>query len=406
MKFTHLHVHSHYSLLDGLAKIDQILDACQELKMPSIALTDHGSTYGLVEFFIKAKKRGVKPILGVEAYLTPDSRHEKRPNIDTKRFHLILLVKDKTGYQNLVKLVTQSYLEGFYYKPRIDKEILKKHSQGLIGSSACLAGEIPRAITNGQIDKAEKLALEYQEIFGKGNFYLEIQHHPGLPEQEPANQEIIKIAKKHKIPLIATNDCHYVNPEDRSAQDVLMSIQTDKKVDDRDRLSMKADDFSIRSQEQMIKDFKDIPEAIENTQKIVDQCNFEFKLGEYQLPHFEVPNNLSDEEHLKNLCNQGIKERYGNSLKNKKEIQERLKYELKVIQTTGFASYFLIVQDFVNWAKSQGIGTGPGRGSAAGSIVAYLIGITEIDPLKYDLLFERFLSVDEKPFIDKKDFGL
>jgi DNA polymerase-3 subunit alpha len=390
MKFTHLHVHSHYSLLDGLAKIDQLLDACQELKMPSIALTDHGSMYGLVEFFQKAKKRGMKPILGCEVYLTPDSMHQKRPNVDIKRYHLILLVKNKKGYQNLVKLTTKAYLEGFYYKPRIDKELLKKHAQGLIGASACLAGEIPRTIVSGKLDQAEKLALEYQDIFGKGNFYLELQHHPGLPEQKQVNQALIKIAQKYKIPLIATNDVHYIKPEDAEAQDVLMSIQTDKRLEDKDRLTMKADDFSLRPTEQMIKDFKDTPEAIDNTQEIVEKCNFEFELDKYQLPYFKVPNGQTPGSYLKQLCQKGLTKRYPE--KPSQEILDRLDYELKVIEKTGFASYFLIVQDFVNWAKSKNIGCGPGRGSAAGSLVSYLLNITDIDPLKYDLLFERFLN--------------
>ncbi len=390
MKFTHLHVHSHYSLLDGMAKIGQILDACQELKMSSIALTDHGSMYGIVEFYIEAKKRGIKPILGNEMYVTPNSMHEKQPNIDNKRHHLVVLVKNKKGYRNLVKLTTKSYLEGFYYKPRIDKELLRKHSDGLIGMSACLAGEIPQAIIAGNLDKAEKIALEYNDIFGHGNFYLEIQHHPGLLEQAKVNKEIIKIAQKNKIPLVATNDSHYVKSEDSEAQDILMSIQTDKKIDDQERVTMKEDDFSLRSTEQMIKDFKSVPEAIENTQKIVEQCNFQFELNKIHLPHFEVPGNKSPNEYLKELCEQGLKKRQFNKPLN--EVLERLDYELGVIKETGFASYFLIVQDFVNWAKSKNIVCGPGRGSAAGSIISYLISITEIDPLEYDLLFERFLN--------------
>jgi DNA polymerase-3 subunit alpha len=376
------------------------LDACQELKMPSIALTDHGSMYGLVEFYQKAKKRGIRPILGCEAYVTPYSMHQKRPNIDTKRYHLILLVKDKKGYQNLVKLTTKAYLEGFYYKPRIDKELLRKHADGLIGTSACLAGEIPRMIASGKLDEAEKLALEYQEIFGKGNFYLELQHHPGLPEQKQVNEALIKIAQKHKIPLIATNDIHYVKPEDAEAQDVLMSIQTDKRLGDQDRLTMKTDDFSLRPSEQMIKDFKHVPEAIDNTQEIVEKCNFEFELDKIQLPQFDIPDNKTPEEYLKELCQKGLEKRQFN--KPLQEVLERLDYELGVIKETGFAPYFLIVQDFVNWAKSKNIGCGPGRGSAAGSLVSYLLNITDIDPLKYDLLFERFLNPEriEMPDID------
>jgi len=376
--------------LDGLAKIDQLLDTCQELKMPSIALTDHGSMYGLVEFYQKARKRGIRPVLGNEVYVALDSMHQKRPNIDNKRYHLVLLVKNEEGYRNLVKLTTKSYLEGFYYKPRIDKDLLRKHSDGLIGLSACLAGEIPKVVMAGKIDKAEETALEYQEIFGQGNFYLELQHHPGLLEQKNVNQSLIKIGQKHNIPLVATNDTHYVKPEDAEAQDVLMSIQTDKKLDDADRLTMRTDDFSLRPMEQMMRDFKDLPEAIKNTQKIVEQCSFDFELDKIQLPHFDVPKGESPDEFLKKLCQEGLEKRQFD--KPLEQVLERLDFELGVIKKTGFAPYFLIVADFVNWAKSKDIVVGPGRGSAAGSIVSYLLNVTDIDPLKYDLLFERFLN--------------
>ncbi|MFH1671509.1 MAG: DNA polymerase III subunit alpha, partial [Candidatus Portnoybacteria bacterium] len=300
------------------------------------------------------------------------------------------LVKNKEGYQNLVKLTTRSFLEGFYYKPRIDKDLLRKHSQGLIGLSACLAGEIPQKIMAGKVGEAEKIAMEYQEIFGQDNFYLELQHHPGLPEQKTVNAALIEISKKHNIPLVAANDAHYVKPEDAEAQDVLMSIQTDKRVDDADRLTMRADDFSLRSTDQMMKDFKEVPQAIENTQKIVEQCNFELELDKIQLPHFDVPNGKTPEEYLKELCQKGLKTRQFN--KSPEEVLERFNHELEAIRETGFAPYFLIVADFVNWAKSNGIVVGPGRGSAPGSIVSYLLGITDIDPLAYDLLFERFLN--------------
>ncbi len=346
--------------------------------------------YGVVEFYQKAKKRGLRPIIGCEAYVAFESRRQKRPNIDNKRYHLVLLVKNKEGYRNLVRLTTKAHLEGFYYKPRIDKELLREHANGLIGSSACLAGEIPQAIINGKTKKAEELALEYQDIFGKGNFYLEIQHHPGLTHQKQVNDTLIKIAHKNKIPLIATNDVHYVKPEDAEAQDVLMGIQTDKRLDDQDRLTMRADDFSLRPMEQMIKDFKDVPEAIENTQRIVSQCDFEFELGKIQLPYFKVPKEQTPEGYLKELCEKGLEEKKFEAPLN--EVLERIDYELGVIKKTGFASYFLIVQDFVNWAKSQNIVCGPGRGSAAGSIISYLIGITAVNPLKYNLLFERFLN--------------
>lgn len=389
-KFTHLHVHSHYSLLDGLPKIDEILDYCQKLEMDSVALTDHGAIYGAVEFFKKAKERKIKPVIGAELYLAFESRFQERPGIDDKRYHIVLLVKDEIGYKNLVKLITKAHLEGFYYKPRIDEELLKEYSKGLICLSACLQGKIPQLILVKKIDEAERTALKYQEIFGKGNFYLELQNHPNLKEQKIVNQYLIEISKKHQIPLVATNDCHYLKSEDAEAQDILMLINTGADPRDPERLTLKADDFSMKSPEQMIEDFKETPEAIENTQKIVDLCNFEFKLGKISLPRFETPNGKSPDEYLRELCFQGAKEKYGEKLPN--EIVERLNYELEVIFKTGFASYFLIVQDFVNWARSQRIVVGPGRGSVGGSLVAYLLSITNIDPLKCGLLFERFLN--------------
>lgn len=389
-KFTHLHVHSHYSLLDGLPKIDEILDFCQKLGMDSIALTDHGAIYGAVEFYKKAKEKGVKPIIGAELYLAFESRFQERPGIDDKRYHIVLLVKDEKGYKNLVKLITKAHLEGFYYKPRIDEELLEKYSEGLIALSGCLQGKIPQLILEKKFDEAEKVTLKYQQIFGKENFYLELQHHPNLKDQEFVNRYLIEISKKNKIPLVATNDCHYLKPEDAEIQDVLMLINTGANPNDPERLTMKADDFSMRSPERMIEDFKKIPEAIENTQRIVEMCNFEFKLGEVKLPTFETPNGISPDEYLRELCLKGLKEKFGET--PPKEIVERMNYELEVIKKTGFSSYFLIVQDFVNWAKSQKIVVGPGRGSVGGSLVAYLLSITDINPLQYGLLFERFLN--------------
>ncbi|OIO16166.1 DNA polymerase III subunit alpha [Candidatus Kuenenbacteria bacterium CG1_02_38_13] len=386
MKFTHLHVHSHYSLLDGLSKIDELLDKCQELGMDSIALTDHGAMYGIVEFYQKAKDRGIKPIIGLEAYLAIESRFLKRPHIDDERWHLTLLAKNKIGYQNLIKLATSGHLEGFYYKPRIDKELLRQYSNGLIALSGCLEGEIPRLLANKNFKKAEKAALEYQEIFGKENFYLEIMDHPNLPQINP---DIINLSKKHKIPLVATNDSHYLNSEDAEAQDILLCIQTNKKIIDKERLTMADGDYSLRSPERMIKSFKDTPEAIENTQKIVEQCDFELELGKTKLPDFKPPKNYTPDSYLEKLSKAGIKKRYS---KLTRKITDRLNYELKIIKETGFAPYFLIVQDFVNWAKKNKIVVGPGRGSAAGSIVSYALNITDVDPLNYDLLFERFLN--------------
>jgi len=390
MKFTHLHVHSHYSLLDGLPKIDELLDYVKKLGMDSVALTDHGNIYGAVEFYKKAKERGIKPIIGSEIYLAIEKMNQERPNIDDKRYHLVLLVKNEEGYKNLVKLLTRAHLEGFYYKPRVDEKLLAKHSKGLIALSACLAGKIPKLILAKKMDEAERQALKYQEIFGKDNFYLDIQYHPNSKEQKFVNKELISISKKFGIPLVATNDVHYLKPEDAEVQDILMLINTGADPNDPERLTIKKDDFSMKSPEQMLKDFKDLPQAIENTQKIADACNFQFDLGKIKLPQFKVPSKKSPDEYLEELCYQGIKRRY--EINQKKEIFDRLNYELSVIKQTGFASYFLIVQDFVNWAKENRIIVGPGRGSVAGSLVAYLLNITNVDPLKYDLLFERFLT--------------
>jgi len=390
-KFTHLHVHSHYSLLDGLPKIDEILDYVKKLGMDSVALTDHGALYGAVEFYKKAKEKGIKPIIGAEMYMALEKMTQERPNIDDKRYHLVLLVKNEQGYKNLVKLITKAQLEGFYYKPRIDEELLTQHSEGLIGLSACLQGKIPKQIlAKKRIDEAEKTALLYQEIFGKDNFYLEVQHHPNLGEQKIVNKALISLSKKLKIPLVATNDSHYLKPEDAEAQDVLMLINTGADPNDPERLTLKADDFSMRTPEKMIEDFNEIPEAIENTQKIAEICNFQFELGKTKLPKYEVPLGKIQDDYLRELCYQGIKKRYGDL--PKKEVIDRLEYELSVIKQTGFASYFLIVQDFVNWAKENRIVVGPGRGSVGGSLVAYLLNITNVDPLKYNLLFERFLN--------------
>jgi len=390
MKFTHLHVHSHYSLLDGLPKIDELLDYVKELGMDSCALTDHGVLYGAVEFYKKAKAKGIKPIIGCEVYIALEGMLQKRPNIDNKRHHLILLVKNEQGYKNLVKLITKAHLEGFYYKPRIDDELLAQHAEGLIGLSACLQGKIPKLLSANRESEAEELAKKYEEIFGKGNFYLELQPHQKIPEQLSCNKKIIELSKKTGIPLVATNDIHYLRPDDAEAQDVLMLINTGADPNDTERLTMQGDDFSMTSPEQMTEFFKDAPEAVENTQKIADQCNFQFELGKVKLPLFPVPEGKTSEQFLEELCCQGLKTRYGENPDQK--IINRLKYEISVIEKTGFAGYFLIVQDFVNWAKQNRIVVGPGRGSVGGSLVAYLTNITNVDPLKHNLLFERFLN--------------
>ena len=397
MSFVHLHVHSHYSLLDGLPKIDELIEETKKQKMKAVALTDHGVMYGIIEFYQKAKAAGIKPIIGVEAYIAPNGLLDKRPKIDEKPFHLVLLAKNDEGYKNLIKLTSIAHLQGFYYKPRLDKEILKQHSRGIIALSACLQGEIPRLIINNQTKKAEEILQEYKKIFGE-NFYLEIQDHPNLREQKIVNKAIFQLAKKYKIPLVATNDVHYLKEEDAEIQDILLCVQTKKKKDDPDRLSMLIDDFSFRSEEKMKDSFKDYPEAISNTEKIADQCNVEIKFGENKLPFFPLPAGEDANQYLRELCEKNIIKRYG---KETKKVSERLEKELLVIKKTGFAGYFLIVQDFVNWSKKNNIVVGPGRGSAAGSIVSYLLNITNIDPLKYELLFERFLNEDRSmPDID------
>ncbi len=389
-KFTHLHVHSHYSLLDGLPKIDELLDYVKELGMDSVALTDHGVMYGAVEFYKKAKAKGIKPIIGCEVYTAQEKLTDKRPGIDAARYHLILLARNETGYKNLVKLVSIAHLDGYYYKPRIDDEVLEKYAEGLIGLSACVQGKIPRLLLANKYEEAEALAKKYESWFGKGNFYLELQHHQNVPEQETVNKKLIELSKKTGIPLVCTNDIHYLRKDDAEAQDILMLINTGADINDPERLSMTQDDFSMKSPEQMAEEFKHVPEALENTQKIADACNLTMELGKTKLPVFPLPEGKTEMQYLEELCWAGVEKRYGANPDAK--VAERLKYELSVIAKTGFAGYFLIVQDFVNWAKQNRIVVGPGRGSAGGSIVAYLSGITNVDPLKHNLLFERFLN--------------
>jgi DNA polymerase-3 subunit alpha len=389
-KFTHLHVHSHYSLLDGLPKIDELLDYVKELGMTSVALTDHGVMYGAVEFYKKAKSKGIKPIIGCEVYTAFEKLTDKRPNIDATRNHLILLAKNAKGYKNLVKLVSIAQLDGFYYKPRIDDEVLEKYADGLIGLSACIQGKIPRLLLSNRLEEAEALAKKYESFFGKGNFYLELQHHANIPEQATANKRLAELSKKTCIPLVCTNDIHYLRKDDSEAQDVLMLINTGADINDPERLSMTQDDFSMKSPAQMEEEFKDFPEALENTQKIADMCNVEIELGKTKLPTFPLPEGKTAEEYLEEICWSGIEARYGKNPDQK--VTDRLKYELSVVGKTGFAGYFLIVQEFVKWAKDNRIVVGPGRGSAGGSIIAYLSGITNVDPLKHNLLFERFLN--------------
>jgi len=392
MKFVHLHTHSHYSLLDGLAKIDDLIERAKELGMKALALTDHGNLYGAVEFYKKALKAEIKPILGVETYVAYRSRFEKQTKIDDKYFHLTLLAENNVGWKNLIQLITKSHLEGFYYRPRVDKELLRQYHEGLIALSGCPAGEIPRLLEEDKFEEAEKVAYEYQEIFGKENFFLEIGHHPNIPGLNKVNNALKKLSQKTGIPLVATQDIHYLKSEDADYHDILVAVQTGNKISDDDRLTLKADDFSMRSQEEMIEFFKDLPEAIENTVKIAERCNVVLPLNQILLPKFPLPENeTSAIDYLRKLAMERLPKLFGVA---DAKVIERLEYELKIIEKTGFADYFLIVSDFVNWAKERGIVVGPGRGSAAGSLVSYVLGITDINPLKYDLIFERFLNPD------------
>lgn len=388
-EFVHLHVHSHYSLLDGLAKIDQLIEKAKEYNMPALALTDHGVMYGALEFYIKAKEAGIKPIIGAETYIAPRTIYDKVAKIDTSPFHLTLLAKNYEGYLNLVQLITIANLEGYYYKPRIDKNLLKQYSSGLIALSGCLQGEVSRLLLAGDFEKAERVAKEYAEIFD-GDFYLEIMDLPNIEEQRIVNQQMIRLSKKTGIPLVATNDVHYLNPEDADIQDILLCLQTGTTVDKKERMQMKQGNFSLRSPQEMREAFAEIPEAIENTLKIAQKCDIEIPLDNVLLPHYQTPNNESHIDYLKKLAFEGLKKRYQGNIPP--EAEERLKYELSVIEETRFASYFLIVADFVNWAKNNGIMVGPGRGSAAGSLVSYALRITEVNPLEHGLVFERFLN--------------
>jgi len=390
MSFVHLHTHSHYSLLDGLGQIDDLIKKAQDNGMPALAITDHGVMYGAIEFYKKAKKAGLKPIIGVEAYVARNGHQNKRAKIDERPYHLILLAKNEQGYKNLVKLTTIAHLDGFYYKPRIDFELLEQYHEGLICATACLAGELPRHILAGNLDAAREMIKKYQNLFGRDNFYLEVQHHENIPEQRQVNDAIFGFSSELGAPVIATNDIHYPNRDDDYAQDVLLCIQTKKVLSDTDRMSYVGTDLSFRSEQEMRECFADHPEVIDNTVRIAEQCNLELVLGKPILPHFALPEGVSSDDYLRQLAEKGLAERFGDQITE--EIKTRLEYELSVIVKTGYAGYFLIVSDFITWAKDNGVIVGPGRGSAAGSLVSYLIRITDIDPIKYDLVFERFLN--------------
>jgi len=400
MEFVHLHVHSEYSLLDGMSRIKDLPVRAKELGMKAIALTDHGVMYGAVDFYKECKKNDIKPIIGCEVYVATRSRFDKEANIDSGYNHLILLAKNKTGYQNLTKLVSLSFIDGFYYKPRIDLEILEKYSEGLVCLSACLAGSLSQALIRDDMEKAEEIALWHKNIF-KDDYYIEIQHN-GLREQIRINQKLIALARKLDIPLVATNDAHYLKKEDSYFHEVLLCIQTGKRMSDEDRMRFETEEFYIKSPEEMSEYFSEFPDAIENTVKIAEKCNYDFEFGVTKLPNYDVPEEFETHaDYFKDLCYKGIKNRYGET--PEKEIMDRLEYEISVIEKMGYVDYFLIVWDYINYAKSVGIPVGPGRGSGAGSIAAYAIGITDIDPIKYGLIFERFLNPER---ISMPDFDV
>lgn len=389
MSFTHLHLHTEYSLLDGACRLDDLLDRAVELGMDSIAITDHGVMYGAVDFYKKAKARGIKPIIGCECYLASRGRKDKVHALDNERYHLVLLCENATGYQNLISMVSKAWTEGFYTKPRIDRELLEQYHEGIIALSACLAGEIPRALIADDYERAKEKALWYNKVFGQGNFYLELQNH-GIREQKQIEPMLIRLSKETGIPLVATNDTHYVRKEDSKIQQVLICIATNTTLGQGNGLEFDSDEFYLKSEEEMHELFSHVPEAIENTQIIADRCNYDFEFGNTKLPHFEVPDGRDHFEWFREQCYAGMYRNYGDN--PPKEYFDRLNYELDVINKMGYVDYFLIVHDFIRYAKSKGIPVGPGRGSGAGSIAAYCIGITGIDPMKYNLLFERFLN--------------
>ena len=389
MEFTHLHVHTEYSLLDGSSKIKEITSRAKELGMKSLAITDHGVMYGVIDFYKAAKEVGIKPILGCEVYVAPCSRFDKQPGESESRYyHLVLLAENNTGYKNLMKIVSRGFTEGFYYKPRVDYEVLEQFHEGIIALSACLAGEVQRYLARGMYEAGCEAAKRYESIFGKGNFFLELQDH-GIPEQKYVNPQLIRMSQELGIDLVCTNDVHYTYAQDADAHDILLCIQTGKKVTDENRMRYDGGQYYLKSPEEMAELFPYAPQALENTCKIAERCNVEIEFGVTKVPHFEVPQGFDSWTYLNHLCNEGMKRRYPDADEEKKK---RLEYELSVIHKMGYVDYFLIVWDYINYAKTHGIAVGPGRGSAAGSIVSYCLGITDIDPIKYSLIFERFLN--------------
>ncbi len=388
MGFTHLHVHTEYSLLDGSSKITEIVKQAKALGMENLAITDHGAMYGVIDFYKECKAQGIHPVIGCEVYVAERSRFQKEGRSDAEYYHLVLLAETQQGYENLIKMVSLGFIEGFYYKPRIDLDLLRENHEGIIALSACLAGAVPRALIGSGYEKAKEVALEYAEIMGEGNFYLELQDH-GIPEQAQVNQQLLRMSRETGLPLVATNDVHYTYKEDAAAHDILLCIQTGKKVDDQDRMRYEGGQFYLKSPEEMAELFPYAPQAIANTEEIARRCQVEFKFHELKLPAYDVPQGYDARGYLRMLCEKGLSERYAQETP---ELRERLEYELGVIEKMGYIDYFLIVWDFINYAKSQGIMVGPGRGSAAGSVVAYCLRITDIEPTQYSLIFERFLN--------------
>ena len=389
MSFAHLHVHTEFSLLDGSNKIKEYVSRVKELGMNSAAITDHGVMHGVIDFYREAKKQGINPILGCEVYVAPNSRFDREiTGGDDRYYHLVLLAENEEGYANLTKIVSKGFVEGYYYKPRVDKELLRKYHKGIIALSACLAGEVARFLTKGLYEEAKKTALEYQEIFGEGNFFLELQDH-GIPEQGLVNQQLFKMSEETGIELVATNDIHYTYAEDAKPHDILLCIQTGKKLSDENRMRYDGGQYYVKSEEEMLRLFPYAKQALENTQKIADRCHVEIEFGVTKLPKYDVPDGYTSWEYLQKLCYEGLEKRYGDP---SEELKDRLSYELETIHQMGYVDYFLIVWDFIKYAKDHGISVGPGRGSAAGSIVSYCLEITTIDPIRYQLLFERFLN--------------
>ena len=390
MAFAHLHVHTEYSLLDGSNKIKECVARVKELGMNSVAITDHGVMYGVIDFYRAAKAAGIHPVLGSEVYVAPGSRFSKEPGQgnEDRYYHLVLLAENDTGYHNLMKIVSRGFTEGYYYKPRVDLEVLEEFHEGIIALSACLAGEVQRYVARGLYEEGKEAALRYEHIFGKGNFFLELQDH-GISEQQLVNQGLLRMSRETGIPLVATNDVHYTYADDVKPHDILLCLQTGKKLADEDRMRYEGGQYYIKSEEEMKALFPYALEALENTQKIADRCQVEIEFGVTKLPKYDVPDGWTSWEYLNKLCHEGLAERYQPV---SEELTTRLDYELSVIKTMGYVDYFLIVWDFIKYAKDHGIMVGPGRGSAAGSLVSYCLGITTIDPIRYQLLFERFLN--------------